>query len=63
MKWSEVLESIKQKDERIFLLEKELEKSSKVSNYCISQIHDTSKLKYIMRLSRDLDKIKRVEGK
>ena len=63
MKWSEALESLKQKDERISELEKELAKSNKVSNYCISQIHDTRKLKYIMQLSRDLDKIKRVEGK
>lgn len=63
MKWSEVLESFKQKDERIAELEKELARSNKVSSYCINQIHDTSKLKYIMQLSRDLDKIKQVEGK
>jgi hypothetical protein len=37
---------------RIEELNEELVKANKVANYCISQIHDTSKLKYIMKLSK-----------
>lgn len=42
-------------DKEIAKLEEEIAKKNKLINYCIGQIHDSSKLKYIGTLLRDMD--------
>lgn len=41
--------------DEIELLQRQVAKRNKVINYCINQIHDSSKLKYIGTMTRDMD--------
>ena len=53
--FTQMKQHIQAPSEEVERLSRKISKRNKVINYCISQIHDSSKLKYIGTLTRDID--------